>query len=195
LLTARCPQLTIILSAKHCLSIDSYSEFWYFFEMAISDQLRQAIRNSGLSLYEIAKAIGITDPILSRFLSDDPAAHRDIRLERTADKLAEFFGMKLTEPRTAKAKPTLFKPNANKRTAVKKRTAAAKIPAPRRPAKAKQTNHGTTAQEPGQVKSRKGKSRSRGRGLTRRLTPAEMDVEIERVNRAQGRPTIYRGGD
>lgn len=70
--------------------------------MAISDQFRKAIRNSGLSLSELAREIGTSHPILSRFLSDDPDTHRDIRLERTADKLADFFGMKLSEPKRKK---------------------------------------------------------------------------------------------
>lgn len=70
--------------------------------MRISDQLRKAIRDSGLSFSEIARAIGISQPILSRFMSTDPDTHRDIQLERTADKLADFFGMKLSEPKRKK---------------------------------------------------------------------------------------------
>lgn len=63
--------------------------------MAISEQLREAIRDSGLSVYRIAKDSGIPQQTLQRFLTDE----RDIRLGQTADKLAEFFGMKLTQPK------------------------------------------------------------------------------------------------
>ena len=67
--------------------------------MAISDQLKDAVRRCGLPAYKVAKNAGISGPALSRFLVDDPVGHRDIRLETTADKLAEFFGMTLSEPR------------------------------------------------------------------------------------------------
>lgn len=63
--------------------------------MALSDQLKQAILNSGLSLAELARKSGVPRPVLSRFLSEDRETHRDIRLERTADRLADFFGLEL----------------------------------------------------------------------------------------------------
>jgi DNA transposition AAA+ family ATPase len=66
--------------------------------MTISDQLRKAISECGLSMNQVAKRAGVPQPVLSHFLSSDRDAHRDIRLERTADKLAAFFGMKLTAP-------------------------------------------------------------------------------------------------
>lgn len=63
--------------------------------MSLSDDLKAAIRNSGLSLTRIAREAGVAQPGLSRFMSDDPEQHRDIRLEITADKLAEYFGLTL----------------------------------------------------------------------------------------------------
>lgn len=61
----------------------------------LSKQLKAAILASGKSLSEIAAATGVSHPIVSRFLSTDPDAHRDIRLEKTADKLAAYFGLEL----------------------------------------------------------------------------------------------------
>jgi hypothetical protein len=71
----------------------------------ISDQLRKAITDSEKTVYQIAKETGIAHPILSRFLSTDSKSHRDIRLERTADKLATYFGLALAPDRPAKPKP------------------------------------------------------------------------------------------
>jgi len=65
--------------------------------MALQDQLRQAIQDSGLSLYRIAKGSGIAYQVLHRFASGE----RDLTLE-TATKLADYFGMKLTRPRRPK---------------------------------------------------------------------------------------------
>jgi hypothetical protein len=66
----------------------------------ISKQLKDAIANCGKSPYQISKETGIAQPILSRFLSDDPETHRDIRLEKTADKLAAYFGLKLSSSKS-----------------------------------------------------------------------------------------------
>ena len=63
--------------------------------MAISDQLREAMQGYE-SINRVAKDSGISQPILHRFYHGE----RDLRLE-TADKLAAFFGMRLTKP-TAK---------------------------------------------------------------------------------------------
>ena len=67
--------------------------------MPISDQLKDAIRNSGMSVSQIARDTGITQPTLSRFISEHSEQHRDIRLEATADKLAEYFGLVLKKER------------------------------------------------------------------------------------------------
>jgi hypothetical protein len=60
----------------------------------LADQLREAIENSGRSINSIALAAGVPQPVLQRFVSGE----RDIRLE-TADKLADYFGMRLTRPK------------------------------------------------------------------------------------------------
>ena len=60
----------------------------------ISDALRRAIKASGKSLSEIGRESGVHRAVLSRF----------VRGERTlttpaVDKLASFFGMRLTKAR------------------------------------------------------------------------------------------------
>jgi DNA transposition AAA+ family ATPase len=84
--------------------------FCYIPSMSISDQLKAHMRQSGTSMGQLAKESGISQPVLSRFLSDDPEGHRDIRLERTADRLAEYLGLQLT-PVKAPPKPPTSKPN------------------------------------------------------------------------------------
>ena len=61
--------------------------------MAISDQLREAIRRYG-SVYAVARDSGVPQSVLQRFVTEE----RDIRLE-TADRLAEFFGLHLVKAR------------------------------------------------------------------------------------------------
>lgn len=61
---------------------------------SLGDDLRQAIAESGQSHYAIAKATGVAQPVITRFVNGT----RSISLE-TAGKLAIFFGMKLTCPR------------------------------------------------------------------------------------------------
>lgn len=53
-----------------------------------ADALRSAIQASGLTVYAVAKRAGISQQVLSRWLSGE----RDIRLV-TADKLAESLGI------------------------------------------------------------------------------------------------------
>ncbi len=60
----------------------------------LSDTLREAIRDSGMSQDEIANAIGISAGILSRFMR----AERSMNLA-TAEKLAKFFRLELREVR------------------------------------------------------------------------------------------------
>ena len=59
--------------------------------MDMSDQVRRAIRNCGLTQYEIAKRTGMTQGALSRFMAGD----RDMTL-RTLDRIAVTIGVKLT---------------------------------------------------------------------------------------------------
>jgi plasmid maintenance system antidote protein VapI len=65
--------------------------------MALQDQLREAVKNSGLSLYRIAKDSGVAYQVLHRFAS----GQRDLTLA-TATKLADYFGMRLTCPKRPK---------------------------------------------------------------------------------------------
>lgn len=65
----------------------------------LTEQLKQAIDDSGLSIYRIAKDTGIPQPVLHRFMTGDRPS---IRL-KTAESLAAYFGMRLTAPKKAKA--------------------------------------------------------------------------------------------
>lgn len=77
----------------------------------ISDQLKKAITDSSKTLTEIAAETGLAHPALSRFISKDSKAHRDINLEMTADKLAAYFGLELRPiDNTAKAKAKVKAP-------------------------------------------------------------------------------------
>ena len=57
---------------------------------SLSEALRAAIRGSGKSVYQIAKAANVSQIVVSRFLSGE----RDIRMQ-TADRLAESLHLKL----------------------------------------------------------------------------------------------------
>lgn len=56
----------------------------------MAEILRQAIKDSGSSIAELARGSGIAQPVLHRFASGE----RDLTL-RTADKLANYFGLQL----------------------------------------------------------------------------------------------------
>ena len=62
--------------------------------MSLTSQLREAIADSGLTVYRIAKDTEAPYAAIYRFATEQ----RNINLE-TADKLAEFFGMHLTRPK------------------------------------------------------------------------------------------------
>src|SRR5260370_19213692 len=56
----------------------------------LSQALRDTLRDSDQSMYQIAQDTGVSQIVVSRFVSGE----RDIRLA-TADKLAEALGLKL----------------------------------------------------------------------------------------------------
>lgn len=61
----------------------------------LAEQLRAAVLESGLTVNAIAKASGVPQPVLYRFV----AGERDnLRLD-VADRLCQLFGMRLTKPR------------------------------------------------------------------------------------------------
>jgi len=60
----------------------------------MTDQLRNAVHDSGFSVNHIAAGAGIPQPVLQRFISGE---RQNIRLD-TADRLAAYFGMRLTRP-------------------------------------------------------------------------------------------------
>ena len=57
----------------------------------VTDELRRAIADSGLTLYRIAKDSGVPHAALYRFVNRE----QDIKLA-TADKLAAYLGLRLT---------------------------------------------------------------------------------------------------
>jgi ribosome-binding protein aMBF1 (putative translation factor) len=61
---------------------------------SIAASLKDAIRRSGRSVYQIAQESGISQIVISRFLSGE----RDIRMA-TADKLARVLNLQLTTER------------------------------------------------------------------------------------------------
>ena len=57
---------------------------------SLSQALKKAVQGSDKTVYQIAKEAGVSQIMISRFLSDE----RDIRMA-TADKLAHALGLKL----------------------------------------------------------------------------------------------------
>lgn len=57
----------------------------------VADQLRQAIRDSGLSANQISKETGINQTLVSRFLRG-----KDMGIER-ASKIAAYLGLELNK--------------------------------------------------------------------------------------------------
>ncbi len=60
----------------------------------IEEQLRDAIKNSGQSVNAIAKASGVQQSTLSRFVNEETS----IQLQFAA-RVAAYFGMRLTKPK------------------------------------------------------------------------------------------------
>jgi len=60
----------------------------------LSDQVRDAVENSGMSRYAICKAIGLNQGTLSRFMRG-----RGLSLD-TLDQMAELLGLEVTVKRT-----------------------------------------------------------------------------------------------
>jgi len=59
--------------------------------MSMAADLRRAVRGAGRSIYATARAAGVPEPVLNRFMR----GKRDIRLA-TADRLAASLGLRLT---------------------------------------------------------------------------------------------------
>ena len=62
--------------------------------MSITAQLRSAIKTSRATLYRVAKDSGVPYAVVYRFTTEQ----RQIKLD-AADKLAAYFGMRLTKPK------------------------------------------------------------------------------------------------
>ena len=63
----------------------------------IEEQLRDAIRNSGLSRYRLSKLTGVSDGLLANFVN----CKRSVTMT-TAAKLAEALGLELTPAKRAR---------------------------------------------------------------------------------------------
>jgi transcriptional regulator with XRE-family HTH domain len=63
----------------------------------LTDALKQAIAESGLTLYRIASDSGVQKPSLIRFMRGETS----LRLDK-ADLLAEYFGLKVVQKRKGK---------------------------------------------------------------------------------------------
>ncbi len=57
-----------------------------------SEQLRQAIRDSGLSYYRLARECGVNDGALSRFMRSE----RDLTA-RSIDRICSYLGLELRQ--------------------------------------------------------------------------------------------------
>jgi len=66
----------------------------------LTKQILMMVNQSGMTTNAIAKASGVPQPVLCRFLTGE---QQNIRLD-TADKLCAFFGVKLTATRKRKPK-------------------------------------------------------------------------------------------
>lgn len=64
--------------------------------MTITDRLRQAIEDSGETLYRVAKDSGLNYAVVHSF-----ARGGEIKMS-TADKLADYFGLELRPRRTSR---------------------------------------------------------------------------------------------
>ena len=60
--------------------------------MKVSDQLRSLIRNSGVTCYQIAKATGVSNAALSRFLSGERGLS-----SKALDILGVYFGWEIVK--------------------------------------------------------------------------------------------------
>lgn len=58
---------------------------------SLADTIRAAVAGTGLSVYAVAKASGISQPMLHRFMAKD----RTLTLE-SADKLCRYLRLELT---------------------------------------------------------------------------------------------------
>jgi ribosome-binding protein aMBF1 (putative translation factor) len=86
--------------------------------MGLTDDIRQAIRVSGLSMSRIAEAAGLPANVVSRFVN----GQRGIRLA-TAEKLADRLGLKLV---AADGKSPSGSKRKSRSTAKKSKSAARK---------------------------------------------------------------------
>jgi len=59
---------------------------------SLADAILAAVRDSGMSVYAVAKGANVSQPALHRFV----AGERSIGLD-TADRLCRFLGLRLTQ--------------------------------------------------------------------------------------------------
>lgn len=70
----------------------------------ISEQLRDAIRSAGVSRYRIAKEIGVTEALLSRFMNGVAGLGQN-----TIDKIGEYLDLELVKAGKPQARKSIRK--------------------------------------------------------------------------------------
>ena len=69
-------------------------------ETYLEKQIREAFKNSGMTIYRLAKDSGVSQPVVSRFVNEK----RGITLA-TASKLAEALNLELIQTKKKKVPP------------------------------------------------------------------------------------------
>lgn len=68
---------------------------YYFFMDKLSEQLREFIRQSGMSHQELSRETGVPQPTITRFMNSTTSMLMD-----NVDKLAAYFGLTLCDEET-----------------------------------------------------------------------------------------------
>ena len=85
--------------------------------MSVTEQLRQAIVDSGETHYRVGKNTGVDTRVLDRFVS------REIKdmMGRNIDRLCDYLGLQLYPVRRAKKKAQTTRKQAAKKTATRRK--------------------------------------------------------------------------
>jgi len=102
-----CPERWLIMNVQHCagMLLVYKTGIAYNVGMAtrrskkLTDQVRQAIDNSGLTRYRIAQDTGIDESALAKFYN----RHRGLSLDNL-DRLGEYLGLRIVMDRKPKTK-------------------------------------------------------------------------------------------
>jgi hypothetical protein len=70
-------------------------------DLSLADHIRQAARESGLSVYRLAKESGVDQSLLNKFLT---GSRPNLRLDM-ADRLFRVLGLRVVQKRPRKSRP------------------------------------------------------------------------------------------